>query len=514
MHARFSKRIHPRAIPDARRERGAALILLTLMVATVLIPIVGLAIDGTILFFVKTKLSASVDAAALAGARSLSTGLDLPSQTAAAQATIQSFFSANYPAGFWGTTNATLTTSITQTAYKTRTVDIQAYVDSPLYFMRILGQNTSRVAAHGQTTRRDVNVIMVVDRSGSMNNNNACAAFRAAATQFIGSFVNGRDRIGLLEFGGTTNLDYAPNLNFQTSSPTLATVIGNVVCDGNTNTATGIWEGYQQLQAINEPGALNLILLFTDGRPTALTASFPVKKLNDTRWGWNNYTTAVATPPSTCRDAANRSYPNPQWSPGSITGIVATYTSYWADQGWTWGVDNYHAVSQSNPAEQTTTTAPLAVTSGCSFLGPWDTNANPGQFMMRRDIAYIPDQDFYANSTHGYQPVATFPNGPYSGKIRPDVPSTLRYAAYNAADNAASRIRGDSALAPIFYVIGLGGNDTEGIDHPFLQRIANVPESAIYDSTKPQGLYIYSPTTQQLGDAFARVASEILRISR
>ncbi|MDQ6706134.1 MAG: pilus assembly protein TadG-related protein, partial [Acidobacteriota bacterium] len=134
------------------------------MVATVLIPIVGLAIDGTILFFVKTKLSAAVDAAALAGARSLSTGLDLPSQTAAAQATIQSFFNANYPAGFWGSTNATLATSITQTAYKTRTVDIQAHVDSPLYFMRILGQNTSRIAAHGQTTRRDVNVIMVVDR--------------------------------------------------------------------------------------------------------------------------------------------------------------------------------------------------------------------------------------------------------------------------------------------------------------------------------------------------------------
>lgn len=94
------------------------------------------------------------------------------------------------------------------------------------------------------------------------------------------------------------------------------------------------------------------------------------------------------------------------------------------------------------------------------------------------------------------------------------MPSTLRYAGYNAADNAATRIRNDASLTPVFYVIGLGGNDSEGIDHQFLQRVANVPDSVIYDSTKPQGLYIYSPTTAQLSDAFARVASEILRLAQ
>ena len=496
------------------RQRGAALILLTLMVSTVLIPIVGLAIDGTILFLVKTKLSTSVDAAALAGARSLSLGTDITSQTAAAQSTVQSYFSANFPSGFWGTTNATQTNTIKQTAYKTRTVDVQAYADSPLFFMRILGQTSSRVGAHGQAVRRDVNVIILVDRSGSMNNNNACSALRGAATQFVNTFVNGRDRLGLIEFGGTTNLDYAPNVNFKTSSPTLTSVISNIVCNGSTNTSTGIWEAYQQIQAVNEPGALNLILLFTDGRPTALTATLPIKTLYDTRWDWSNYSTAVSTPPSTCQDFAARTYPNPQWSPTSVTGAIATYTSYWPDQGWTWGVNNYHAVSQANTAEFTVTTASGSVTGGCSFNGPFSTSANPGQFMMRRDIAYIPDQDFYLNSTHGYQPVSTFSNGPYSGRIRPDVPSTLRYAAYNAADNAAIRARNDVNLAPVFYVIGLGGNDAEGIDHQFLQRIANVPASAIYDASKAQGLYIYSPTTTQLGDAFARVASEVLRLAQ
>ncbi len=177
-------------------------------------------------------------------------------------------------------------------------------------------------------------------------------------------------------------------------------------------------------------------------------------------------------------------------------------------------MNSYHALSQANPQEVAITTAPGSITGGCSFNGPFDRTANPGLFNMRRDVAYIPDQDLYGNSTRGYQPVNTFPSGPYAGKIRPDEPATLRYAAYNAADAAATRIRNDASLTPIFYVIGLGGNDSEGIDHQFLQRIANVPSSSIYDSSKQQGLYIYSPTTQQLGDAFATVAGEVLRISR
>ena len=72
-----------------QRQSGAALIMLTMMLATVMVPLVGLAIDGSIMFLIKTKLSASTDAAALAGARSLSVGMDIASQSASAVATAQ-----------------------------------------------------------------------------------------------------------------------------------------------------------------------------------------------------------------------------------------------------------------------------------------------------------------------------------------------------------------------------------------------------------------------------------------
>jgi len=53
----------------------------------------------------------------------------------------------------------------------------------------------------------------------------------------------------------------------------------------------------------------------------------------------------------------------------------------------------------------------------------------------------------------------------------------------------------------------------EPVDHDLLLRIANDPTSPSYVSTQPTGLYVYAPTTAQLNEAFARVASEILRLA-
>ena len=83
--------------------------MLSLLTAVVLLPMVGLAVDGSVLYLIKAKLSKAVDAAALAGARSLSVGMDINSQTDSASATARSFFYANFPNGYWNTSNLTLT---------------------------------------------------------------------------------------------------------------------------------------------------------------------------------------------------------------------------------------------------------------------------------------------------------------------------------------------------------------------------------------------------------------------
>jgi Flp pilus assembly protein TadG len=474
-------------------QRGIVVIMLSMMVAVVLLPLVGLAIDGSILYLVQAKLSAAVDAASLAAARSLSVGLDLPSQTASATATAQSFFSANFPTGFWNTSNLSLNTTVAQTAYKTRTVTIQASVSVPLTFMRLLGQTQSTVGAQGQTSRRDVVMILVVDRSGSMQDAGVCGTMVAAAQNFVGYFSNGRDTIGLVTFIDGYNLTYAPTLNFDSNVPSLSMAIGGIECYGDTGTAGALNQAYAQLQSVNLPGALNLVVFFTDGHPNGIAANFPVKTAVDTRYDYQNTSTLVSTPASSCTSTTTLQGEIAQWS-----GEPAPSTGY---------TEGLFAVTSSSAS--TTSEQVAAGLTGCGM--------SSNQAKMRRDIAYVPATDLYANATTGYQSMAglVYPSGnPYVNQIRVDMPTALVAASVNAADNQATTIRNDPSLVPVIYAIGLGGTSAEPIDATFMERVANDPRSPIYNSTKPAGEYFYSPTATDLGGVFQQVASEILRISQ
>jgi len=58
---------------NRERQRGSAMVLFITLLAFVLIPIAGLAIDASIMYVVKSKLVTAVDSASLAAGRSLST---------------------------------------------------------------------------------------------------------------------------------------------------------------------------------------------------------------------------------------------------------------------------------------------------------------------------------------------------------------------------------------------------------------------------------------------------------
>ena len=106
---------------SSRRRQGIALLLFTVM-SIVIFPMVGLSLETGLLYVIRTRLSAAGDAAAVAGARSLSRGASLSSQTAAATATAQNYFRANFPDGFMLTSNSSITTVVTQSGANLRTV--------------------------------------------------------------------------------------------------------------------------------------------------------------------------------------------------------------------------------------------------------------------------------------------------------------------------------------------------------------------------------------------------------
>jgi len=152
-----------------QRSRGFAIVLTTLTLSITL-PLVGLGIDVGTLYLVKSKLAAAADAAALAGTRALSQGATEADQEASATSAAQAFFAGNYPTGYWNTNGAAATAAIDSTsAPNYRSVTVNATVQAPLYFLRVLNQQYSTINVISRAGRRDVLMMLVLDRSSSMN---------------------------------------------------------------------------------------------------------------------------------------------------------------------------------------------------------------------------------------------------------------------------------------------------------------------------------------------------------
>ena len=158
------------------------------------------------------------------------------------------------------------------------------------------------------------------------------------------------------------------------------------------------------------------------------------------------------------------------------------------------------------PTATTDGLIPSAQRTNCQM----STNQN----RVRRDVAYIPPTDVNGIATTGYSAVNRFTAAghPYLNQIRPDRPDTLSKVATNLADNAAISIRNNTGLNVVTYTLGLGSNG--GVDDILLKRMANDPLANNYDNTKTAGLYVYAANSADLNAAFARIASEILRLAK
>jgi hypothetical protein len=244
--------------------------------------------------------------------------------------------------------------------------------------------------------------------------------------------------------------------------------------------------------------------------------------------------------PTLCRDSVGRTS-GASWSPGPFSGVVS------------FAAGIYLKDAPTFPASQAVDAQKIGTTQGnyggCLFDAQFNNSgtiysggspsralAGPG-FIPFFDIAYLPEEDIFRNKTGtGYGGGALFaavnryPNSfpvQYRNKIRVDdigtgsgtigVSDTITNAGLNALDYAAQRARDDSIsrnLNVVTYAIGLG-NSPGGVDDNLLRRVANDPNATgFYDGSKPSGLYISAPTTSQLNQAFSRIASDVLRISR
>ena len=246
-----------------KRQAGSILVLFSLMLPFLLVPLVGLAIDATMLYSVKAKLQSAVDGGAIAAAQSLKSGINFTTQKVTAEKTADQFIRANIIVrsagvnGYWGAYNLNDTTcgsnpcivAAEDNANKRRTVSVTASVQVPLLFMRVLGFSSGTITARGTASRRDVVMVLVLDRSSSMTP--VIAELKNGAAYFVNQFQSGRDRLGLVVFGGSaivaypqsdwTNAPVGPDMAFKdadtAAAPNMLTAISLIQKASNTGTA-------------------------------------------------------------------------------------------------------------------------------------------------------------------------------------------------------------------------------------------------------------------------------------
>lgn len=262
-----------------RRNTGFSVLALA-AIAIPLMAIIGISIDTGIMYLIKGKLSAAVDAGALAGARALSRGDTGTAQETRAKAVADGYVKANFKAGYMMSRNLTIpVATIDTTVANQRSLSLTANVEAPVLFLGIVGASRTVVRAAATAVRRDVNVMLILDRSTSLQDSDSCGDLRLAANRFVGQFANLRDNVGLVTFGTSSYAEFPMANNFTTASPSVPTMIGNIVCNGGTASADGLSRGYWNLANLlpYQPLALNVIVFFTDGQPTAVSGNFTMK---------------------------------------------------------------------------------------------------------------------------------------------------------------------------------------------------------------------------------------------
>ena len=442
----------------------AQIVILFAIMLVILIGFVGLAIDSGRGYGVKAKLNAAVDAAAIAAARDLSAGNNDGERIANAINAGNKFFAANFPPGFLGSQTAPVTPSIQAIHDSTGywTVTVSATTKMPVTFMKVLRSDDVTVSAVGKTIRRDVDLILVLDTSGSLapptSPSSTFPSLKARAKDFVDQFSSGYDRIGLVGFasGAVLNVPFKNDFSRGFNRAQIRNAIDNLDVSGSTATAEGIRRALDELNRVpaSMQSSLRVIVFFSDGAPNDVSADF-------IRSGGNHITGDLYSEtdlPASARATRMYSYNQRDYFINTYNDIPSLPLA---------GLGNIALASYVDPTHPAKT---------------------------RRALSGMPYDNTRCN---------------------------VNKAARNMTENVANTARGqDIVIHGIPYGARLNsleidfcGYNQQEYGRNILKRLCNTSDSDTFNGAQPAGICPAATTDEELKAAFTAIASEILRLS-
>ena len=253
-------------------NRGAFAVIFAL-VLLVLLGFMALGIEAGRWYLVRAELAKGVDAGALAAAKNISNPYVDPVVIA------REFGEENFRAGYIDTPGSgTGVVQFTAEMLTENRVSVRGDVNARAHLARLFGVETIPVTVTGVAQRRDVEIMLVLDRSGSMAGQKM-TDLKRAANSFLDFFVEtqSEDRVGLISFATTVTLDRPLGSDFvdpMRSAINAMTAVGATNTEDALDRAGGTGSFTDQSGLPGDRRVQQFAVFFSDGMPTALRDRF------------------------------------------------------------------------------------------------------------------------------------------------------------------------------------------------------------------------------------------------
>jgi Mg-chelatase subunit ChlD len=254
-------------------ERGAFLVIFALMLLVIL-GFTALGVEAGRWYLVRAELAKGVDAAALAATKNISNPHVDPLALA------REFGAENFYAGYMGTPGSKEggTVVFTATMAAADSVQVEGRVHAKAILARIFGFDAIPVRAVSVAQRKEVEIMMILDRTGSMAGTKF-TDLQKAANSFLDYYedTQARDRMGLISYSYEVKVNYALGNNFV--GPMRA-AINAMIPSGATNMedafdqADGPKGFPDQTGMPADQRRQQFVVFFSDGQPTAMRGKF------------------------------------------------------------------------------------------------------------------------------------------------------------------------------------------------------------------------------------------------